>query len=184
MPDLLQLLHAQACNNAWANLRLFEACKRLSQQEYEAEGVSFFPSIRLTLEHNLEVDRYYIDALEGGGLGMKVRDAEGLMSAELLGEAQRASDLKLTAFCKSLDEAGLERIVELQRAGRIQRESVLRVLQHLFQHQIHHRGQAHALLAGTSVKPPQLDEFFLAEDAPIRAAEFAALGLTEEDVWT
>ena len=35
------------------------------------------------------------------------------------------------------------------------------VLAHLFQHQIHHRGQAHAMLAGTDVPPPQLDEFFL-----------------------
>jgi uncharacterized damage-inducible protein DinB len=183
LPDLLQTLRAQARNNAWANLRLFAACKRLSQEEYEAKGVSFFPSIRLTLEHNLLVDRYYIDALEGGGLGMRVREAEGLPSAELLGEAQRASDLKLVAFCEGLDAEGLERVVELQRAGRIQRETVLRVLQHLFQHQIHHRGQAHALLAGTRVKPPQLDEFFLAEDAPIRAEELAALGFGEEDVW-
>ena len=70
MPDLLQTLRAQARNNAWANLRLFEACGQLCLEEYEARGVSFFPSIRLTLEHNLEVDRYYIDALEGGGLGM------------------------------------------------------------------------------------------------------------------
>lgn len=114
---------------------------------------------------------------------MKVRDAEGLPSAELLGGAQRASDLKLVAFCGGLDAEGLERVVELQRAGRIQRETVLRVLQHLFQHQIHHRGQAHALLSGTRVKPPQLDEFFLAEDTPIRAEELAALGFGEEDVW-
>jgi uncharacterized damage-inducible protein DinB len=35
-------------------------------------------------------------------------------------------------------------------------------------HQIHHRGQAHAMLAGTSVAPPQLDEFFLDYDASRR----------------
>ena len=38
------------------------------------------------------------------------------------------------------------------------------ILAHLFQHQIHHRGQAHAMLAGTAVPPPQLDEFFLDYD--------------------
>jgi uncharacterized damage-inducible protein DinB len=52
------------------------------------------------------------------------------------------------------------------------------VLAHLFIHQIHHRGQAHAMLAGTAVKPPQLDEFFLDEDAPRHDAEFRALGIT------
>ncbi|HXX08302.1 MAG TPA: damage-inducible protein DinB, partial [Pseudolabrys sp.] len=44
-------------------------------------------------------------------------------------------------------------------------------------------GQAHAMLSGTSVAPPQLDEFFAAGEAPLRAAEFDALGWTEETVW-
>jgi hypothetical protein len=65
----------------------------------------------------------------------------------------------------------------------VQREPLVRVLAHLFQHQIHHRGQAHAMLAGTPVKPPQLDEFFLTEEAPLRAEELAALGLHEPDIW-
>jgi hypothetical protein len=33
------------------------------------------------------------------------------------------------------------------------------------------------------VKPPQLDEFFLAEEAPLRAEELLALGLREVDIW-
>ena len=41
------------------------------------------------------------------------------------------------------------------------RERIDAILAHLFQHQVHHRGQAHAMLAGTDVPPPQLDEFFL-----------------------
>ena len=49
-------------------------------------------------------------------------------------------------------------------------ESATRLLAHLFQHQIHHRGQAHAMLAGTRVEPPQLDEFFCANEAHLRAA--------------
>lgn len=47
-----------------------------------------------------------------------------------------------------------------------------RLLMHLFQHQIHHRGQAHAMLSGTRIKPPQLEEFFSAADAP-----FARIGV-------
>jgi hypothetical protein len=58
-----------------------------------------------------------------------------------------------------------------------------RLLLHLFQHQIHHRGQAHAMLSGTSGPPPQLDEFFAVGEAPLRAFEFAQLGWTEEMVW-
>jgi uncharacterized damage-inducible protein DinB len=57
------------------------------------------------------------------------------------------------------------------------------LLLHLFQHQVHHRGQAHAMLSATTVPPPQLDEFFAAEEAPLRAREFAELGWAEDAVW-
>ena len=58
-----------------------------------------------------------------------------------------------------------------------------RLLLHLFQHDVHHRGQAHCMLSGTGVKPPQLDEFFSIAEAPLREAEFVELGWTEEEIW-
>jgi hypothetical protein len=39
------------------------------------------------------------------------------------------------------------------------------------------------MLAGTSVKPPQLDEFFCTGEAHLRAAEFEALGFDEVKIW-
>jgi uncharacterized damage-inducible protein DinB len=54
------------------------------------------------------------------------------------------------------------------------------VLSHLFQHQTHHRGQVHAMLAGSSVAPPQLDEFIVDDDARFRGGEVAALGWSEQ----
>jgi len=71
----------------------------------------------------------------------------------------------------------------MQRRDHVQVDSVVRTLLHLFQHQIHHRGQAHAMLSGTSVKPPQLDEFFMAGEVYLRAHELAALGLSEAEIW-
>jgi len=72
----------------------------------------------------------------------------------------------------------LEEVVIFHRGEHgLHREAVHAVLTHLFVHQIHHRGQAHAMLAGTRIKPPQLDEFFLAGDAPLREHELKELGL-------
>jgi hypothetical protein len=62
-------------------------------------------------------------------------------------------------------------------------EPLPRLLEHLFQHQVHHRGQAHAMLSGTRVAPPQLDEFFCTWDAPLRADDFRALGFSEAAIW-
>ena len=43
-------------------------------------------------------------------------------------------------------------------------ETVQALLLHLFQHQIHHRGQAHVQLHALGLPPPQLDEFHLLFD--------------------
>jgi hypothetical protein len=40
------------------------------------------------------------------------------------------------------------------------------------------------MLAGTSVPPPQLDEFFLEQDAEVRRGDLAALGWNESALWS
>ncbi len=53
-------------------------------------------------------------------------------------------------------------------------ERVDRLLLHLFQHQVHRRGQAHVQLSHAGVAPPQLDEFFIDYDRHPTAREFGA----------
>lgn len=184
MPSNLLTFRVMAYNNAWANHRLLSACATLSQAEFEASRTSFFPSIQATLNHILVVDRFYIDALEGGTLGPSAW-ANPLPCPTLpeLHRAQSAVDRRLVAWCNSMDEKGPDRIIRVHRETYIQTERADRLLMHLFQHQIHHRGQAHGMLSGTKVPPPQLDEFFSIAEAPLRAAEFKELGWTEEEIW-
>jgi uncharacterized damage-inducible protein DinB len=92
-------------------------------------------------------------------------------------------DRRLIGFVERLGTSDLDRIVNVHRGNRIQHERMDRLLLHLFQHQVHHRVQAHAMLSATGVRPPQLDEFFAAEEAPLRAAEFAELGWSEDKIW-
>ena len=184
MTDPALPFRAMARNNAWANHRLLAACAGLAQAEFEAPRTGFFPSLRATLNHNLIVDHFYVDAMEGGTLGPAAwADREPCGTVAALQAAQAAVDRRLVAVADVLDGAGLGRIVAVHRAGRIQHERMDRLLLHLLQHQIHHRGQAHAMLSGTGVRPPQLDEFFCEGEAPLRAAEFAALRWTEDSVW-
>lgn len=180
----LQTFRAMAYNNAWANHRLLTACASLSRQEFEAPRVGFFPSIQATLNHILVIDWFYVDALEGGTLGPAAwaNQVPCQTVAELLRD-QAAVDRRLISWCEALDEAGLDRIIHVHRQTHVQMERADRLLLHLFQHQIHHRGQAHTMLSGTSVPPPQLDEFFSVAEAPLRAEEFAQLGWTEGRVW-
>jgi uncharacterized damage-inducible protein DinB len=92
-------------------------------------------------------------------------------------------DDRLIVVCEALTAESLAGEAHVHRRARVQVERRDRLLLHLFEHQIHHRGQAHAMLSSTAVPPPQLDEFFCADEAPLRAGEFAALGWTEARVW-
>jgi uncharacterized damage-inducible protein DinB len=181
MPDqpptdrLVAHFRAMARNNAWANDRLLEACEGLDAAAFAAPRTGFFPSLRQTLNHNHGVDLLYVDALEEGGRGLTVFDPEpDFATPTALRLAQATVDARLIAFCDGLTAADLDRRVVTDRGEpRVVTERVDSVLAHLFQHQIHHRGQAHAMLAGTPVAPPQLDEFFLDWD---RHPSVAALG--------
>ncbi|HEY2774953.1 MAG TPA: DinB family protein [Candidatus Binatia bacterium] len=190
MNDLRHYFHAQACNNAWSNLRLLRACAGLDDTEFAAPRTGFFPSLKDTLNHIVTVDWLYADALERAAHGRPVNSAAArffeppspFATCAALAPAQREVDRRLVALCAGLTD--LSWTVSIQRDDHVQREPLVCVLAHLFQHQIHHRGQAHAMLAGTAVKPPQLDEFFLAEEAPLRAEELAVLGLREDEIWS
>ena len=175
---------AMARNNGWSNHRLLTACAKLTQAEFEAPRVGFFRSLRATLNHILIVDRFYVDGLEGGWLGPAAwANAEPCATVAALTAAQSAVDVRLIALCDGWLDADLDCVARFNRDTRVQEERRDRLLLHLFQHQIHHRGQAHAMLSATRVKPPQLDEFYSVAEAPLRAAEFATLGWTEATVW-
>src|SRR5208282_1243389 len=134
----LLTLRVMAYNNGWANHRLLKACAALSQAEFEAPRVGFFPSLRATLNHILIVDLFYVDAMEGGTLGPAAwADQEPCKSIAALRQAQGEVDRRLVAVVEGLDARGLEQIVEVHRDTRIQRERMDRLLLHLFQHQIH-----------------------------------------------
>ncbi len=188
---LAHYLATMAYQNAWANHRLLAACAQLSQDDFVVRRTSFFPSIKATANHILTVDWYYVDALERSLRGQPPNaevDAffdpeEPFDTCVELSREQHAVDRRLVDICTALADTDLVRPITVPRRAGLQHESATRLLAHLFQHQIHHRGQVHAMLAGTPVKPPQLDEFFCANEAHLRAAELAELGYSEAIVW-
>ena len=191
MHSLAQHFATEAYNNAWANHRLLKACGELSGAEFAAARVSFFPSIKATLNHIITVDWYYLEILERSIAGQAPHEnprrhfepAEPFSICAALADEQRRADQRLIAYCQALRDEDLDSAVLMPRKQGVIRDRVRRILAHLFEHQIHHRGQAHAMLAGTRVKPPPLDEFFCTGEAHLRAADFAELGFTEERIW-
>ncbi len=179
-------LRKMARNNAWANYRLHQACLQLPMEQFAATRTGFFPTIKATLNHILAVDCYYIDALTKGGRGPTAFRAFVPFEQPLaLATAQAESDRRLVDFCDALTEDATAASVRTDRGkDGVFLERCDDLLAHLFQHQIHHRGQVHNMLSGTSVSPPQLDDYFLAYDIGTRARDVEEAGVVGPEMLT
>ncbi len=160
-----------ALNNAYANRTIYSAIAGLDRAGFTAKRPGFFPSIARTLNHIYEVDLFYIDALEEGGLGRSVYKRPDIEEVGELAKAQAATDLRLAMFCQG--DIDLDRVVDVERKDLMSHEKIGALLPHLFQHQVHHRGQVHVQIGEAGIDPPQLDDFFLEHDrAPIAQEYF------------
>jgi uncharacterized damage-inducible protein DinB len=147
-----------AAYNAWANERLYDAAGKLSDADYRADHGAFFKSLHGTLNHLLAGDRIWMRRFTGTGDAPNRLDAILHESLQELREARRAEDLRISRYCDGLDAASL--------AGEFSYRTITRpatitqtlapALDHFFNHQTHHRGQAHCLLtiiAGREAAP-------------------------------
>jgi len=180
----LALFRLLARANRLANHRLHAACMQLGDAEFAAPRTGFFPSLWATLNHILVVDWYYIAALyrEPDMRRAFVSETPFGRMAELAA-AQAVSDQRLIAWCEAADENALDADLAMERRDFVQHDRARYVLLHLLTHQIHHRGQAHAMLSGTPVAPPQLDEFLMPSEHRFRSGDLAALGWAESDLF-
>ena len=101
------MLNSLARHSAIHELCFSSHAAALTQAEFEAPRTGFFPSIQATLNHILIIDRFYVDALEGGTLGPAAwADPIPYPTVAELRPAQAAVDRRLIAWCEALGEAG------------------------------------------------------------------------------
>jgi uncharacterized damage-inducible protein DinB len=153
--------------NRWANERLYAACARLPAGEFEKSRQAFFGSIKGTLNHIMVGDRAWLDRLEGAPVRVKTYDEILYDDLESLTRARAAEDARILRLMDDLgpDELG-DTLYYTTIAGDRAETPTYLVLGHLFNHQTHHRGQAHDQLSQTTVAPPPLDLAIYLRDAP------------------
>ncbi len=150
-----------AAYNRWANERLYEAAARLPDADYRADRGAFFGSLNGTLNHILVADRIWMHRFTGEGPQPTQLDAILFEDLAPLGQARRAEDDRIVAYVDGLTDADLAGTFSYRTitspADITQR--LAPALAHFFNHQTHHRGQAHTLLtiAGGKDAAPPLD---------------------------
>ncbi len=148
-----------AAYNRWANARLYEAAFALDDADYRRDVRAFFKSMHGTLNHLLLTDRIWLKRLTGTGEHPGRLDAILFEERKLLAMARADEDERLLRYVGSLDEAEFESVVRYATTRGTQFEHKrCDILSHLFNHQTHHRGQAHTIFSiCTGREPPLLD---------------------------
>jgi uncharacterized damage-inducible protein DinB len=147
-----------AAYNTWMNGRLYAAAAGLSDAERNRDLGAFFGSLQATLGHVLAVDQAWMGRFREGtprtvDLVDRSRDFAALVDARV------ALDAEIEEWAAGLDEDWLAR--DLDVVSNV--DGVRRVLPawifvvHMFNHQIHHRGQATTLLKQLGIDPGVTD---------------------------
>jgi len=137
-----------ALYNRWCNERLYEASAKLSDADYRAEKGAFFGSVHRTLNHLVVTDRIWMRRFTGEGPIHTELDEVPYDDLGSLGEARREEDERIIFYVDSLAEADLAGMFTYQTISnpRDITQPLAPALAHFFNHQAHHRGQAHCLL--------------------------------------
>jgi uncharacterized damage-inducible protein DinB len=148
-----------AAYNRWANARLYHAALALSDADYRRDVGAFFKSMHGTLNHLLVADRIWLKRLTGQGDHPDRLDAIVHDDRRALALARADEDDRIIRYVAPLDEATLDSLLEYKTtSGKPFKQKRSHVLAHLFNHQTHHRGQAHAILSiCTGREPVPLD---------------------------
>jgi len=135
--------------NAWCNERLYAVAAMISDADYRADRGAFFGSLHGTLNHLLVGDRIWMKRFTGVGEVPLSLDAILYDDFEALRAARRNQDILITRYTARLTDNDLNGMLRYRTVVRPQtiEQPLAPALDHFFNHQTHHRGQAHALLS-------------------------------------
>jgi len=157
-----------AAYNRWANVCIYDAAADLTEKEWQKDTGAFFGSLMGTLNHLVATDRIWMKRFTGLGEAPNALDAIVDRSFEGLRAARVKEDARIMEWVDALSPEELEgRFTYVTMTDvRTVSQRIAPALAHLFNHQTHHRGQAHTILTtlGRPSVPLDLIYFQRTED--------------------
>jgi len=148
-----------AAYNRWANARIYAEASDLSEDEFNRNTGAFFGSAAGTLNHILVADRIWLKRFTGEGEAPAPLDTVLFPVFEALRLARAAEDERIVSWVSGLSREALSgrftymTVTDMRTVS----QRLAPVLAHFFNHQTHHRGQAHMILTVLGRPSLQLD---------------------------
>ena len=151
--------------NAEMNRRLYGAADRLTDAERKADRGAFWHSIHGTLTHILWGDTQWMSRFDNWAKpAVAIKQSASMIDDfEMLKTRREQADADIIAWASRVDDAWLaEDLVWFSGAAQKEmRRQKGPLVAHFFNHQTHHRGQAHALLTACGQDTGDTDLFLV-----------------------
>ncbi len=156
--------------NQWMNTKLYDKVQQLSDDEIAKDRGAFFSSILGTLNHLLVADLFWFRRFAASKACKEhltaIKDMpqptslDELLFADILAlrEQRDIMDKLILDFSQVWDESMLQSDIRYRNMKGIKYQKPLgELLQHVFNHQAHHRGQVTTLLFQAGIDPEATD---------------------------
>ena len=158
-------VRAMAQYNSEMNRRIYGAAASLTDEQRRVDVGLFWKSLHGTLCHLLWGDRQWMSRFDGWPANTTPNPQSPTLIHDFdeLRDERIKADARIEAFANRIDEAWLAEDLEWYSgaAKTTLRKPKRGLLMHFFNHQTHHRGQAHAALTLRGVDPGDTDLFLI-----------------------
>ena len=158
-------VRTMAAYNAEMNRRLYEAAEHIPDHDRRQDRGAFWGSLHGTLCHILWGDRMWMARFDGWEKPPVVqKDSAGMIEDfDELRHQRGLDDRRISEWAARVtpDWLAADQVWFSGSAGREMRMSRAFLVTHFFNHQTHHRGQAHALITASGEKTGDTDLFLI-----------------------
>ncbi|MEL6194549.1 MAG: DinB family protein [Bacteroidota bacterium] len=162
--DAYDLIKEKISYNQWANKALIGWLKDQSEEVYEKEISSSFPSLNKVFHHLLDAQLYYFSILTKAE-GTYEKD----LSTKVIFDQLLEVDGLLVDWIQSRSAEWMDEEISLKRSPFVETYSVATLITHLLNHSTYHRGQIVAMRYQLGIDaPPRTDyyRYIIAEKMP------------------
>ena len=143
----------------WANRKVLEACRKLTAEQYVAEPVPGWSSVRSTISHIALATEFNLRTLAGDPDDRIPTEAE-LATVDDVAQLLERIYRRFEELRPTLTPEWLNALLTLRAVGRTFTLSRWAILRHIVNHSTYHRGQVAAKLKRFGIEQPVTDFFF------------------------
>ena len=145
----------------WANTKVLDACRKLTAEQYVAEPVPGWSSVRSTIDHIALVTELHLRTL-AGDLDERIPTEADLATVDDAARLLERAYRRFEELLPTLTPERLNTVLTLRRRGRTATLPPWAMLRHIVNHSTYHRGQVASKLKRFGIEQPNTDFFFWA----------------------